>query len=486
MWVCNTLCPLSHSSLTSSTSQTANLETLTSLSLMMNPPVTDATTRQNNEPKNNANLKTTLSVKPSRKLLMEPRFNSPLSDATSSITATSSRSNPHPYSPNLNPKPSTLRPHCFAKDRLRMWIPSSPSSRSTPSSSNQLSADINPNISDDQLNRILDVISASWTEKTKETYGSGLLIFHIFCDLQNIAEDHRCPASPSLISSFLASCAGAYSGSALSNCTAGLRAWHLLHGQPWNINQNELHSILEGASRLAPSSSKRPKRIPVERDLLLQFLSYFDLDDPQDAAIFACLVITFYTVSRLGEFTVPAISKFQSSQHITRAHCIRVINHDDTMILSFNLPATKCSRSGETTQCARLKHPTDPVGWLDNHFRINNPNPNDHLFAWKHPKTGLRPLTKTEVTKHIHQIVVQHKLPEIKGHSFRIGGTLHYLLLGTPFNVVKTMGRWSGDSFTKYLRKHALILSPYLIERPVSRRQVSNGAEATARYGRTQ
>jgi hypothetical protein len=250
------LYPLSHSSPTSSTSQTANLETLTSLSLMMNPPIADAIMRQNNEPMNNTNLKTTLSTKPSRKLLTEPRFNCPLSDATSSITATSSRSNPHPYSPNLNPKPSTLRPHCFAKDRLRMWIPSSPSSRSTPSSSNQLSADINPNISDDQLNRILDVISASWAEKTKETYGSGLLIFHVFCDLQNITEDHHCPASPSLISSFLASCAGAYLGSALSNCTAGLRAWHLLHRQPWNINQNELHSILEGASRLAPSSSK--------------------------------------------------------------------------------------------------------------------------------------------------------------------------------------------------------------------------------------
>jgi hypothetical protein len=126
----------------------------------------------------------------------------------------------------------------------------------------------------------------------------------------------------------------------------------------------------------------------------------------------------------------------------------------------------KCSKSGETTQCAHLNHLADPIGWLDNHLRINNPGPNDHLFTWKHPKYGLRPLTKTEVTKRIHQVVIQHALPEIKGHSFRIGGTLHYLLLGTPFDIVKTMGRWSGESFTKYLRKHALILAPYLIKRP--------------------
>ena len=423
----------------------------------------------------------TSSVRPSHKLLPEPRFDSPLSDAASSTTATSSRTTPHPYSPNLSPKPSSLRPHCFARDRLRMWTPSCPSTRSAPSPSDQTSDDGTLTISEERLNRILDVIAASWTEKTKETYGSGLLIFHVFCDLNNITENHRCPASPSLISSFLASCAGAYSGSALSNCTAGLRAWHMLHGHPWSINQNELHSILEGASRLAPTSSKRPKRIPVERDLLLQFLTYFNLDDPRDAAIFACLVVTFYSVARLGEFTVPAISKFQPTQHITRAHCTRALDHNDTMILSFNLPTTKCSRSGETTQCARLKHLTDPIGWLDNHLRINNPGPNDHLFAWKHPKTGLRPLTKTEVTKRIHQITAQHSLPDIKGHSFRIGGTLHYLLLGTPFDVVKTMGRWSGDSFTRYLRKHALILSPYLIERPNIIKQLTQYAMPPAR-----
>ncbi|KAF8120290.1 hypothetical protein EV363DRAFT_1459728 [Boletus edulis] len=136
------------------------------------------------------------------------------------------------------------------------------------------------------------------------------------------------------------------------------------------------------------------------------------------------------------------------------------------VVLSFHLPTTKCSQSGETTQCAQIDHPTDPVSFLDNHFLINNPGPDDHLFAWRHPKTGLRPLTRPELNKRMQEVITQYKLAEVKGHSFRIGGTLHYLLLGTPFDVVKTMGRWSGDSFTKYLRKHALILSPYLMERP--------------------
>ncbi|KAG6328717.1 hypothetical protein ID866_10372 [Astraeus odoratus] len=66
----------------------------------------------------------------------------------------------------------------------------------------------------------------------------------------------------------------------------------------------------------------------------------------------------------------------------------------------------------------------------------------------------------------MQEIVAQYDLPNVKGHSLCIGGTLHYLLLGTPFEVVKTMGRWLGKSFTHYLWKHTVILAPYLHNRP--------------------
>ena len=92
-----------------------------------------------------------------------------------------------------------------------------------------------------------------------------------------------------------------------------------------------------------------------------------------------------------------------------------------------------------------------------------NPAPHDaHLFAWKHPKTGLRPLTRTQVTNKLTEIAKRNNLADLKGHSLRIGGTLFYLLKGVPFDVVKVTGRWAGESFVLYLRLHALILAPYL------------------------
>jgi hypothetical protein len=63
----------------------------------------------------------------------------------------------------------------------------------------------------------------------------------------------------------------------------------------------------------------------------------------------------------------------------------------------------------------------------------------------------LRPLSKPELVKRLSSIACATNLPDLKGHSLRIGRTLEYLFRGIPFEVVKSMGRWSGDAFTLYL-----------------------------------
>ncbi|KIN98975.1 hypothetical protein M404DRAFT_30938 [Pisolithus tinctorius Marx 270] len=262
-------------------------------------------------------------------------------------------------------------------------------------------------------------------------------------------------------------CAGSYSGSTLSNFTAGLHAWHLLHGLPWNINPEELWAILEGASHLAPASSKRALREPFHMNTLELFHSLMDLNDPRDAAIFACLTIVFYCVARLGEFTVPAIKQFDPSKHITRVHVTHLHDLSGLPVTKFRIPWTKMSPTGEDAQCVPLNGAiTDPIQALEHHLHLNPADKSTHLFAWKHHISGLRPLSKTEVTKRIISLITAHNLPNIRGHSLRIGGTLHYLLWGILFDVVKTIGRWAGDSFTVYLCQHAMILAPYLNETP--------------------
>ncbi|KAF8836513.1 hypothetical protein BDN67DRAFT_879765, partial [Paxillus ammoniavirescens] len=369
---------------------------------------------------------------------------------------------PHPYKPDLTPLPSILRPHCLARQRLLMWQPASAPPRSAQSNNDK-------SLLEREIERILTVIGASWSESTKELYGTGLLIFHVYCDINNIPDHLRAPVSTNTFAAFLSSCAGAYSGSTIANYAAAIKAWHLLHGMEWTVKDAEYKALLEGATRLAPSSSKRPKRVPFTVDILERFSLLMNLDDPCDAAIFACLTCSFFCITRLGEFTVPAISKFDPSKHITRAGFTLTQNHEGLTVMRFSLPSTKTSKEGEEVHCTLHNQNSrlDPKGALDRHLRINPDRESAHLFAWKHPSGGLRPLSKKEVTKRIDAIVKgQSGLPDLKGHSLHIGGTLFYLLKGVPFNIVKTMGRWSSELFTLYLWHHTIILAPFLQQHP--------------------
>ena len=112
-----------------------------------------------------------------------------------------------PYRMGLVPLPSTLWPHFPAWDRLRLWCPAS----SRPSNIREIE------VSETDLERILDVINVSWAKGTRDTYGAGLLVYHVFCDSRHISEEDRSPASPILIIAFILSCAGSYAGGTLAN-----------------------------------------------------------------------------------------------------------------------------------------------------------------------------------------------------------------------------------------------------------------------------
>ncbi|KAH7919128.1 hypothetical protein BV22DRAFT_1134068 [Leucogyrophana mollusca] len=387
------------------------------------------------------------------------RFDAPLQGQTNSSAPL-----PQRYRPDLAPRPSTLRPHCLARDRLRLWTPVNSSTRTTTSPTNTDGVFI---ATDTQLDRILEVIGSSWANSTKETYGAGLLVFHVYCDTHNIPEPQCCPISRTILITFLSSCAGAYSGSALTNFAAALRAWHLLHGQPWQVNADELKAILEGANRLAPQTSKRAKRAPFTPDAIILIRARLNLNEPLDAAVFTCLTTVFYGIARLGEFTVPTLKDFDPTKHITQANVTETRDRNGLPATRFHIPRTKSSPvEGEDTQWAAQDGLSDPAEALKNHLQVNTGDQSEHLFAWRHPK-GLRPLSKREFTKCITLAAASANLPDLKGHSIHIGGTLEYLLRGVPFDVVKTMGRWSSEAFTLYLRHHAQILAPYLQTSPV-------------------
>ena len=357
----------------------------------------------------------------------------------------------HRYPSNLTPLVSDLRPHCPARDRLRLWKPTFIRSSDSP----------NLEITDVDLDRLITVINTSWQPTTRETYGAGLLVFHVFCDQRAVPEERRCPADPLLMLTFISSCAGSYSGKTLANYFYAIRAWHTLHGAPWLMNAAEMKAALDGASILAPPSSKRPKRSPMTVATIILLASKLDRSIPLDAAVFACLTTTFYSAARLGEFTLPSLKAFIPSQHVKPSDVRLDQDRNGLQVTVFKLPRTKSAINGEDVFWAIQQGASDPQAALANHFAINNPAQDRPLFSWKHPN-GLRPLTRNEFVRRISQAAAELGLDSIKGHGIRIGATLEYLLRGVPFDVIKSIGRWSSEAFLLYLRQHAVIIAPYI------------------------
>ncbi|KAG6326373.1 hypothetical protein ID866_12717 [Astraeus odoratus] len=70
---------------------------------------------------------------------------------------------------------------------------------------------------------------------------------------------------------------------------------------------------------MAPPSSKHPLRAPFTPEIITSIRSLLQLEEPLDAAIFACMSVCFWCVVRLGKFTVPNLKAFNPSKNITHA-----------------------------------------------------------------------------------------------------------------------------------------------------------------------
>ncbi|TFY50102.1 hypothetical protein EVG20_g11716, partial [Dentipellis fragilis] len=312
--------------------------------------------------------------------------------------------------------PSALRPPCRARERLKLWKPAHPSALAAP-------------LTEQDIERVFAVLGVAWQDSTLETYGSGLYAYHTFCDERRVPEDMRAPAHEDILTTFLAGLAGIYAKSTITNYFAGIRAWHLLHRQPWHFDAARLDLLIRGAIALAPPTSKRPPRDPYTIQDLLAIHRQLRLEQPLDAAVWAAATSLFYGIARTGELIVRAASGpfiFAPSRYPTPQD---VSNHQDSdghSITNIRLPWSKSMRNGvqECIFWAPQADTSDPAAALRNHQLVNAPQPGEHLFAYKDARGQRIPLTKHKFTMRLRSACLAAGVIYKSGHGFRIGGTL--------------------------------------------------------------
>ncbi|KIJ33336.1 hypothetical protein M422DRAFT_183415 [Sphaerobolus stellatus SS14] len=261
---------------------------------------------------------------------------------------------PKPYQVGLRPAPSLLRPHCRAQDRLILWKPIKVRSRMI-------------GLSDKALSEIVWVMGKAWAPGTLSMYGSGLLLFHMFCNEQNIEDSAKCPANPTLLLAFVVACSGCYSGSTIANSLYGIWAWHLLHGTKWAPSKDEMAAVLTGATRLTPASSKRALREPWTVDMMVRICWVLDPESHFDIAWYAVLTTIFWAMACSMEFLVQGINDFKEDKHITREG-VSIETNEDSQVMVFASPWTKVSPRGERVFWGRQEGLVNPYAALITHI----------------------------------------------------------------------------------------------------------------------
>ncbi|KAF7332531.1 hypothetical protein MKEN_00135700 [Mycena kentingensis (nom. inval.)] len=341
---------------------------------------------------------------------------------------------------------NSLRPPVLAKDRIREW--------KTPFGI-EADAEFRAKFPEAVVERTYATIHSAFADNTTSTYGAGPLRFTQFCDKHLIPETDRMPASPLLLSAFIAEHVGDVGGGTVKQWMSGVRAWHDENRAPWYGGERWVEMARKTAFKMGTAHKKEP-RAPVTIDHLKSLRRSLDLEKPFDAAIWAAATAAFWGCRRLGEVTVPSAAKYDPKIHVSRnTHILRARVSSGRPGTVVDIPWTKSTREkGGKIFLSDRDDELCPEKARQNHLRVNQDVPGDApYFAFASGDGKWSPLVKEHFMRRCNAIWKADGMLKVAGHSFRIGGSTELLMSGVPCEVVATTGGWSSLAFLLYWRR---------------------------------
>lgn len=315
---------------------------------------------------------------------------------------------------------------------------------------------------------VLELRSFSLEPKTRSNYAAGLLRFTQYCDSRGIPEEERMPASEDLLSAFATVMAASkVSQETLNNWMSGLAAWHQINGLPWFGNGKPLKMTKVAVGKLAPVSSRRPKRSPVTYEHMVTLREGLNLRNSFDVAVWAAATVAFWSCCRLGELLVLSSNSFDNSRNIAQSVPVTFkVLRGGERTACFHIPWSKSTHEkGADIVVTGNDESSDPFAALQHHMKVNVGTSSAQdipLFAFRSATNEHTPLTKDMFMRRCDEIWKKSNMSSIKGHAFRIGGATELLLRGIHPDIVQVQGRWKSQAFLEYWRKIETVLPLFI------------------------
>ncbi|MEM7495227.1 MAG: hypothetical protein AAF471_03640 [Myxococcota bacterium] len=206
----------------------------------------------------------------------------------------------------------------------------------------------------------------------------------------------------------------------------------------------------------------------IEHILLCSYLS----PTPKKRAIADLIVIAFFFLLRVGEYTHTAANNRRTQQFrlcdivFRRAHVIMAHHHSEATLsnadsASLHISDQKNGAKGQIVGQDATRQIVCPIKALAR--RVHNivahgGSPTTILGTYWGRGNTWRTIRPPDINATIKQAVVTLKLESrgitpdlVSSHSLRAGGAMALHLSGASADTIKKQGRWSGDTYQQYI-----------------------------------
>ena len=287
-------------------------------------------------------------------------------------------------------------------------------------------------------------IRHSLAPNTFSTYRSGWSSYTHFCSLHGLPP---VPPSDTILSSYASHLADRRITHGTIHVYLSAIAFHsqlLGHRIDYN-SMPTLHYVLMGIRRLQGNTLRRPPREPITPPLLIRLRSYLaQAYPPADALmLWSAFSSAFFGLLRSSEYCCPSPFALSPASLLHRHLSFTI----DLSSATLFLPMSKTDQyaRGAHIHLFPLPSPLCPVSALWHFAHVRRAPPALPLFTFSNGDFLTRDVTVAILRSAFPA------MPNINTHSFRIGGA-SALAQAVPEYVIQVMGRWSSDSFLRYIR----------------------------------
>ena len=288
----------------------------------------------------------------------------------------------------------------------------------------------------------------TFAESTQRTYQSHRQAYLAFCSYMGYSP---VPASTGILCRYAAVLARTHKYSSIKQYINIIRHLHLEWDLP-NPLQNNYHldAVLKGIRRALGDGVARKE--PITPDILLDILSYLDLNSPDHANVWAASLCMFFGMLRRSNVLSTSKTSFESSRHLRRKD---ISFAGDGIIISIRWSKTiQYHQRILQLPLPRLPgHPLCPLQAVFHAFRLTSfADPDGPAFVSPNSECN-QPLTVDKFLVIIRRaITASGRISErYAGHSFRRGGASWAHHSGVPIDTIRQIGDWKSNAYTKYI-----------------------------------